>query len=615
MIAPQRAAVTPRVFSRDSSEALPLEDRIQSLLSAGARGVVHLAGSPGLGKTTALCHLAAVLPSDAPLLLLDEGTDPPPGQAPDRLIVRATTAPDGKWNIAAYTLARWGNDDLIEYLLAVHHAQCASVLNRLHRGDHQWLCGIPGLWTIVLDTLAAEPSIIGARAAMRHHLQPQLQSPALLSQAQLACLDALTEGGVRLLTPDLFGQEVAFAPAVSRLLGYAPVQLLLGADCIAAHLRSRATCDYLAIVLPRELIKAAGEEIAGTAESLQYLQDLVAGSTLNCPMAASLLHAASPGWVPSAHESLRLQGAYLDGAAWADVRLPAINLREADLRNADLGNALLDGANVSQANMRHIRLARASLNGLRATEADLRGADLSCVIARGAIWNSARLEDVNMRGAVLTRASFFGSRLTRATLAGADLTEAVLNFAELEDADFTGAILRQANLSKLCLQEAAFVNACFAQAILSNCNMEGMDLRGLSFEHANLTGALLTGTDCSAADFSGALLRSAGLGDVNMEGACLRDADLRGATFHMGSSRSGLVNSPFASEGTRTGFYTDESSEQHFKAPEEIRKANLRGADLRGARIKNVDFYLVDLRDARYDAEQEEHFRRCRAIL
>jgi uncharacterized protein YjbI with pentapeptide repeats len=100
-----------------------------------------------------------------------------------------------------------------------------------------------------------------------------------------------------------------------------------------------------------------------------------------------------------------------------------------------------------------------------------------------------------------------------------------------------------------------------------------------------------------------------------MEGACLRDADLRGATFHMGSSRSGLVNSPFASEGTRTGFYTDESSEQHFKAPEEIRKANLRGADLRGARIENVDFYLVDLREARYDAEQEEHFRRCRAIL
>jgi hypothetical protein len=29
----------------------------------------------------------------------------------------------------------------------------------------------------------------------------------------------------------------------------------------------------------------------------------------------------------------------------------------------------------------------------------------------------------------------------------------------------------------------------------------------------------------------------------------------------------------------------------------------------------SVSFYLVDLRDAIYDAKQEEHFRRCGAIL
>ena len=38
--------------------------------------------------------------------------------------------------------------------------------------------------------------------------------------------------------------------------------------------------------------------------------------------------------------------------------------------------------------------------------------------------------------------------------------------------------------------------------------------------------------------------------------------------------------------------------EQGFKAPEEIRKADLRRADLRGARILETDFYLVDLRGA-----------------
>ncbi len=51
------------------------------------------------------------------------------------------------------------------------------------------------------------------------------------------------------------------------------------------------------------------------------------------------------------------------------------------------------------------------------------------------------------------------------------------------------------------------------------------------------------------------------------------------------------------------------------KRPEEIRKANLRGADLRGANIEGVDFYLVDLRGAKYDPSQAEHFRSCGAIL
>ena len=83
----------------------------------------------------------------------------------------------------------------------------------------------------------------------------------------------------------------------------------------------------------------------------------------------------------------------------------------------------------------------------------------------------------------------------------------------------------------------------------------------------------------------------------------------------MGSSRSGLVGSPYPCHGSRTGFYTDDYDAQPFKAPEEIRKANLRGADLRGARIENVDFYLVDLRDALYDAHQAVHLRRCDAIL
>ena len=91
--------------------------------------------------------------------------------------------------------------------------------------------------------------------------------------------------------------------------------------------------------------------------------------------------------------------------------------------------------------------------------------------------------------------------------------------------------------------------------------------------------------------------------------------DLSHANFHMGSSRSGLVDSVIPGEGSRTGYYTDEYNEQSFKSPEEIRKANLCGADLRDALVWKTDFYLVDLRGACYTEEQGEHFRRCGAIL
>lgn len=132
---------------------------------------------------------------------------------------------------------------------------------------------------------------------------------------------------------------------------------------------------------------------------------------------------------------------------------------------------------------------------------------------------------------------------------------------------------------------------------------------------ADLAYALLTATRFRKACLRGALLMNAGLAQIEWEGADLREADLSHASFHFGSSRSGLVLNAPASWGTRTGFYSDDFREQDFKAPEEIRKANLRGADLRGARILDTDFYLVDLRGAKYTSEQERHLRASGAIL
>src|SRR5206468_4303269 len=130
---------------------------------------------------------------------------------------------------------------------------------------------------------------------------------------------------------------------------------------------------------------------------------------------------------------------------------------------------------------------------------------------------------------------------------------------------------------------------------------------------AHLTDCLMTGSFMPGGDFRGAYLRGARLAGVEWPGANLRNADLSGANFHLGSSRSGLVGSTIPCEGSKTCFYTDDYNDQDYKSPEEIRKANLCGADLRGAKIDDVDFYLVDLRGARYSKSQASHLARCGA--
>ena len=134
------------------------------------------------------------------------------------------------------------------------------------------------------------------------------------------------------------------------------------------------------------------------------------------------------------------------------------------------------------------------------------------------------------------------------------------------------------------------------------------------FSGATLDGALLTDTRFPRADFRGATLIESGLAGVSWVGADLRDTNLSRASFHLGSSRSGLL---FAgtSEGTRTGFYTEEMRDLAHKDPAEVRVADLRGVDLTGAHTDDTDWYRVDLRGARYDAAQRRQMSACGAIL
>jgi uncharacterized protein YjbI with pentapeptide repeats len=619
----ERAPVRPRVLAPNSIEPLLLEDEVRRFLEADAQGVIAVLGPPGSGKTAALAHVASFLPSGR-VTYLDNPDAVSLWNAlrleSHRLIVysspteRLMIVP---WDceLAVYRLMPWDTDDLIEYLLAVHRPHCPSVMARVRDWDRSLFGGLPELWRPVLDRLAADPALPDPRRALHRLLEEHLTDTDLLERARSACLNAVVCPGEDLLSSLAKLARPGFADNLIRILRHAPVQSLLAAERVAADLHGNADCDFLAKQLPRELVKAAACLIADDEEAMDHVRRLLAGPPWSHAMSASLWHATGADWEDGSQGLLSLSGAYLDGVRWPGAILADAVLEEADFSEAELSGANLSRAAAYQLNLCTARLRSANVQSINALEADLSDADLSSANGESARFKDATLTRATFAGAVLRHATFQEANLDGADFRDTDLSAADLRKTSLIDTDFAGANLQGANLSGLCLREAHWEGVCFKGVNLHGSDLEGMTLLQADLEGAVLEEALLTGSTMRAANFRGTNLSAAKLAEVDWEGACLAGADLTGATFHMGSTRSGLVGSPIACEGSRTGFYTDEYDEQTYKSPEEIRKANLCGADLRGARLEEVDFYLVDLRGALFDPKQELHLRRCGAIL
>ena len=620
MIAPRRALVRPRVSSPEPATALPLEEEIAAQLDAQAWGVIELCGGAGSGRSTALAHLAHVFADDPSLVLCDE-----PGLtesetltvvAYDHLVVYARgVVPIEHGTYRQWHLARWDEDEWIEFLLGAHRDRCASVISRI-RGDsrRRRLSGTPVLWRAVLDALAAEDSIFDVLSALRFKLD-QL-SRADLNDATQWSFEQIIESAdaEQTSTSQVFGGF--YEGELAALLRQPPVQLLLAADYLAKQLRRNNELSILEQSLPESLIADTGTCLRGDETVLAKLRYVAArGPEKQQPMAVSLLHAAGDAWRPSRGRAPLLTGAHLSRAAWQGVQLRRLKIDCADLSFADLTKARLSNVTAVDATLRGIKLREAYLHRFVASRAIMTGADLSFARAIKADLSGADLRASDLRGAVLRLADFGSADLRNTQFRNANLACAWLQGCQIEDADFTEADLSWTDLSRLVLRTATFTGACLQHAFLEECDLEYMILSDANFADARLRGARLTGSEMSFAHFERADLRAAGLAEIEWEGADLRDADLSGATFHMGSSRSGIVGSTLASEGSRTGFYTDDYDEQGFKAPEEIRKANLCGANLRGAKVADVDFYLVDLRGAKFTDSQASHFRSCGAIL
>jgi uncharacterized protein YjbI with pentapeptide repeats/energy-coupling factor transporter ATP-binding protein EcfA2 len=615
-IIPARALVRPRVLSSDGG-SFCLEDEIRPFAEGDYRGAIRIDGPTGSGKSTALQHLLAALPPELDVRVFD-GPEPPDLADHSCLVIYASDAPASPKQLATFFLAPWGEDELIEYLLAVSSKRCGSVMARLKAADDRSLAeGSPELWRVVLDRMIADESVAGVRQALRRELSSRLGVEALRERVGDYCLwksDIPVPKPPDIIERDAWRSQ---DEALHRLIRHQSVRLLVAADRLVDELATAdAHCKFLSRRLPRELVREAGLVIRERPEAILRLATTADGDDpRQHATAASLLHAADAGWRPIPGRSPRLSHAYLDGVDWPGVVLPMAEMNWVEMYDACLWKATLDSARLEYARLRRAMLNAASLRGANLSQANLDFADLSSSQANAAIFHGTSLKQARLESASLRSTAFGAANLTGARLRKADLTEANLENAIIDGADFSEAILESAMLLGLTLSKANFAGANFADAYLRRCNLEGMELPGARFPGAKLNEALLTGSIMPKANFTKADLRNAGLAEVSWEGACLAGADLRWASFHMGSSRSGLVNSPIASEGSRTGFYTDDFDEQDFKSPEEIRKADLRGVDLRGAKIEGVDFYLVDLRGATFDASQAHHLRQSGAIL
>ncbi|MEJ7638112.1 MAG: pentapeptide repeat-containing protein [Singulisphaera sp.] len=397
--------------------------------------------------------------------------------------------------LANMKLAPWGRDEWIEYLLAGDRDRCASVMARLARqeAEQALLEGIPELWQIVLDRMAADEAIRGPRQALRNELDRRFADRESRRCIEGDCLAALVIRGqsssrhfecLRRHRPDA---------ALFRLIRHRAIQLLLAADRIADDLSQGTDCQSLANPLPRELVREAALRIAERPEAVGRLWLLIADGTQETrhPMIASLLHALGVGWKPD-RPPPSLIGAYLEDASWAALELAGADMRKIDLRRANLWGVRFDRGRLEDARLARADLRTASLRAGNLDRADLCRARLARVRAEGAHFVSACLNAADLEAALLNGAILRGADLTDARLAGASLVGADLSRAKLDGADFTRADFGSSHAGAEAVRRS--VRGCPLHAPTSR----GATWRAwncpASFAEADLSHALLTGS-------------------------------------------------------------------------------------------------------------------------
>ena len=602
--------VEPRAYSPDSLESLPLVDLV--LLEQDTKHrTIRLVGR---GIETALSWLQGELNDYSNILIV--GAD-------------ETVESPKQWDVVVYAssgekarpradlelkLTEWGEDEVIEYLMASSTPRCKSVMQRLEESDDLWLGGgSPRVLSIVLDQMIESDEVLSVGDGILRFFESIDFDFKTRRRVLDICLGNLFFDSRASI--ELFDSNITNADVIS-FLGNQTVRYVVATDKIVSMLEKRTAHKVMAAKWPLPFVRLIAAKVMRNAKANNFL-NLLANTkdSKSAANAASLLVFNDRGWVPSIDEKHAYKNAKLSKVNWTGQSLKSASMSFVDMNQANLSKCDLENAKLIGGNFQNACFSGANLTLAYAARANFSQANMPAMSAHNSTFIESNLSAACLECSDLSKANFNESDLSHANLSNCNLTRTQFLDAKLWKVDFSNSRLSKAMLRSADLRTAKLTGAVLSRAAMQRCNLVNQQLDGVDMEYVMLNGALLTGTVFRNCNLRNAKLNNGKMADIDWEDCDLRDANFFNCHFLMGSTRAGTVDSPYPSHGTRTGFYTDDFDDHYFKSPEEIRKANLCRCNLLGAKVFAADFYLVDLRGAIYDDDQRVHFQKCGAIL
>lgn len=624
MSEPTMAIVAPRIHSQVTGEPILLADEIEFLLSHSTKKHVLLSGP---GRNLALQYLATCQHLASSLQVM-----PPRKGQQNQLTIRGlcreiviTTCTNALVHAdLELRLLPWNRDDLIEYLRCLAPKQVGEVLARVSCEDLSF-CGSPVVWSTVLRHYVEYKNLTDLRQAILYEVHDRIRSmlkersssaqyptekQVLRTYNTLARL--LLQG--KTLTRQLFPKKRQSDSELAEWLAHREVLRTVVADYAAQQLQSNHV-DCLYYIHACECVQDVARMGRGLANIPAVLRRCIVRKS-ECGTAARLLTILDKDWKPNADcRGVSFANADFSNVYWPHSTLTNCNLSFADLSGSNLCHSDLAQVNARYGDFRVCDLSQTRLSKAQFPFANLNHARLDRCFAEGTVFDDCQSEAASFDSAELLGCLFRRANLDDASFQNADLRNSCFVGASMEFTDLTNTNCRGVNLRGCKLRSAIMVNTRLDAAQLCHTDLEAVVFQGCSFAGASFQHAYLTGSHMSESNLRSAIFSFAGLADIQWVCCDLRECQFHHASFHMGSTRCGLVGSPYPSHGTRTGFYSDDYEHLKFKQPELIRKANLQGCDFRGANIFEADFYLVDVRYAKMDSRQQRHMRACGAIL